>query len=77
MFKARVVFPAMAILIPPTQAHDNADPVNCVLAFKTGPPPQAFLTDQPSRANAAMIAAMDLMKNNHLIFLGWMRTNGS
>jgi hypothetical protein len=28
MFKARVVFPAMAILIPPTQAHDRADPVN-------------------------------------------------
>jgi hypothetical protein len=74
MFKARVVFPAMAILIPPTQAHDRADPVNWVFAFKTGPPPPAFFTDQPRKAKAAMIAAIDLMKNNHLIFLGWIRT---
>ena len=77
IFKARVVFPAIAILIPPTQAHDRAEPVNCVLAFKTGPPPPAVLTDQPSRANAAMTAAMDLMKNSHLIFRGWIRTNGN
>jgi hypothetical protein len=77
MFKARVVFPAMAILIPPTQAQDRADPVNWVFAFKTGPPPPAFFTDQPSKAKAAMIAAIDLMKNNHLILRGWIRTNGS
>jgi hypothetical protein len=77
MFKARVVFPAMAILIPPTQAHERAEPDNLVLAAKTGPPPPAVLTDQPSRAKAAMTAAMDLIKNSHLIFRGWINTNGS
>jgi hypothetical protein len=77
MFKARVVFPAMAILIPPTQAHDRADPVSLVFACKTGPPPPAVFTDHPRRAKAAMTAAIDLMKNNHLIFRGWIRTNGS
>ena len=77
MLRAKVVFPAMAILIPPTQAHERADPDNLVLAAKTGPPPPAVFTDQPSRAKAATTAAMDLIKNSHLIFRGWIRTNGN
>jgi hypothetical protein len=35
------------------------------------------LTDQPRRAKAATIAAMDLMKKSHRMFRGWIMTNGN
>lgn len=77
MFKARVVLPAIAMLIPATQAQERALPESLVRPAKTGPPPPAFLTDHPRRAKAAMTAAIDLMKNSHLIFRGWIMTNGN
>lgn len=77
MLSARVVLPEMAMLIPETQAQLLALPESLDFCAKIGPPPPAVLTDQPRRAKAAMTAAIDLMKNSHLIFRGWMRTRGS
>jgi len=77
MFKARVVLPAIAILIPPTQAQEREEPVKVVLPARMGPAPPAVWTDHPSREKAATIAHMDLMKNNHRIFRGWIMTKGN
>lgn len=70
MLSAKVVLPEMAMLIPATQAQESALPESCVLARRTGPPPPAVLTDQPSRAKAAMMAAIDLIKKSHRILRG-------
>jgi len=70
MLSASVVLPEMAMFKPATQAQDLVDPVNFDFWAKTGPPPPAVLMHQPSRANAAMTAAIDLMKNSHRILRG-------
>lgn len=77
MLRAKVVLPEMAMLIPATQAQERALPESLVLAWRTGPPPPAVLTDQPRRAKAAIMAAIDLMKKSHRIFRGWIMTSGN
>lgn len=77
MFSARVVFPLIAMFTAERYAHDLADPVSFDVALKTGPPPPAVWTHQPRRAKAATTAAIDLMKNSHRIFRGWIMTNGN
>lgn len=70
MLMARVVLPAVAMLIPETQAQDSLQPEAVARWIKMGPPPPAVLTAQPRRAKAATIAATDLMKKSHLILRG-------
>jgi len=77
MLRARVVFPEMAMFNPVSQAQDLVEPVNVDFWEKTGPPPPAVLIHHPSRAKAAMTAAIDLIKNSHRIFRGWIMTRGS
>lgn len=77
MLMAKVVLPAIATLRPLTHAQERLEPDVVGGRLKMGPAPPAVLTAQPSRAKAAMMAAMDLTKKSHLILRGWIRTKGS
>lgn len=69
MFRASVVLPLTATLMLYTQAQLLALPDKEEGCENIGPAPPV-LTAQPSIANAATMAQMDLTKNNHLIFRG-------
>ncbi len=77
MLIASVVLPEIAMLIPATQAHDLVAPCTVACFSKTGPPPPAVCTAQPSKAKAAMIATTDLTKKSQRILRGWIKTKGS
>jgi hypothetical protein len=77
MLIASVVLPAVAMLMPDTHAHESRHPESVDRWLKIGPPPPAVLTAHPSSANAATMAAIDLMKKSQRILRGWIMSSGN